>query len=293
MSLNTAQGTLIKTLVKHDIAVYSAHTNLDVAEGGLNDWLAKQIGLTDVRGLVTTSEDEICKVVVFVPRSHAEVVRLAMGQAGAGYIGNYSYCSFSSDGYGRFKPEVGANPFIGMVGELEVVEETKIETIVPRHRLESVLTAMQEAHPYEEVAFEVISLTTPKEVHQLGRMGRLPHVMKLDEFREYMKTSLPKGTIRLAGKEKGTIETVALCSGSGAEFIKVAAQQGADAYVTGDVKYHEAQLAKELGLLIVDGGHFGTEACVAEGLKDYLETAYKERLDFSIVPFNEQEDFFF
>lgn len=291
----SAQGRMIETALKEGIAIYSAHTNLDIAAGGLNDMMANQIGLLHCEGLETTATETLYKVVVYVPKTHAEAVRTALGEAGAGFIGAYSHCSFSATGEGRFKPLDGTNPFIGETDALTVVAEERIETIVPKGLLASVLQAMKEAHPYEEVAYDIYRLENKGRQEALGRIGDLSKPMSLVEFQGHMQKALPKGQVRFAGAKKATIHRVALCTGAGAEFIQTAARQGADAYVTGDVKYHEAQLAKELGLLVVDGGHYGTEICVTEGLKDYLQ-AYGEAhgwAPLAIHAFVEQEDFFF
>lgn len=150
---------------------------------------------------------------------------------------------------------------------------------------------MKDAHPYEEAAYEVLSLVEPKGATQyLGRIGRLPNALNLDTFREWVQEALPEANIRFAGIAPKEIQSIALCSGAGAEFIKDAARLRVDAYVTGDVKYHDAQLAKELGLLVVDAGHFGTESIVASGLRDYL---LSKDISVPVKAFTEQNDFFF
>ena len=150
---------------------------------------------------------------------------------------------------------------------------------------------MKAAHPYEEVAYEVLNIVEPTSSTQyLGRVGRLPNALNLDSFREWVQDALPDANIRFAGVAPETIQSIALCSGAGAEFIKYAARLHVDAYITGDVKYHEAQMAKELGLLVVDAGHFGTESIVARGLCDYLISV---GFTVPVKAFTEQNDFFF
>lgn len=291
LSCDTAQGRMINQLIQHNIAVYSAHTNLDIAPGGLNDMLANQLGLIDLKGFVKTSEDALYKVTTFVPESSADAVRHAMGTAGAGKIGNYEHCSFSLHGEGRFIGNEESHPVIGEAGTLTVAPEAQVNAIVDGAHLSQVIESMKAAHPYEEVAYEVVSLVEPTASTQyLGRVGRLPNALNLDTFREWVQEALPEANIRFAGVAPEEIQSMALCSGAGAEFIKDAARLHVDAYVTGDVKYHDAQLAKELGLLVVDAGHFGTESIVASGLRDYL---LSKDISVPVKAFTEQNDFFF
>lgn len=152
---DTYNGAMYQKLLAHHIAVYSAHTNLDSADGGVNDVLANLLGLTDVEGLVPVSEDKLYKIAVYVPESHSDALRKALADSGAGYIGKYSDCSFTTKGEGRFKAHEGANPFIGSVGNVETVAEERIETIVPERGLKKVLKAMIAAHPYEEPAYDI------------------------------------------------------------------------------------------------------------------------------------------
>lgn len=291
LSCDTAQGRMINQLIQHNIAVYSAHTNLDIAPGGLNDMLAERLGLIDIKGFIKTGEDTLYKITTFVPESSADAVRHAMGTAGAGKIGNYEHCSFSLYGEGRFIGNEESHPVVGEVGTLTVAPEAQVNAIVDGAHLRQVIESMKAAHPYEEVAYEVVSLVEPTASTQyLGRVGRLPNALNLDTFREWVQEALPEANIRFAGVAPKEIQSIALCSGAGAEFIKDAVRLHVDAYVTGDVKYHDAQLAKELGLLVVDAGHFGTESIVASGLRDYL---LSKELAVPVKAFTEQNDFFF
>ena len=291
LSCDTTQGRMIHKLIQHKIAVYSAHTNLDIAPGGLNDMLAERLGLIDVKGFIKTGEDALYKITTFVPENAADAVRHAMGAAGAGKIGNYEYCSFSAHGEGRFVGNDSSHPAIGEAGSMTVVPEVQINALVDGIHLQHVIEAMKDAHPYEEAAYEVLSLVEPKGATQyLGRIGRLPNALNVDTFREWVQAALPEANIRFAGVAPKEIQSIALCSGAGAEFIKDAARLHVDAYITGDVKYHDAQLAKELGLFVVDAGHFGTESIVARGLCDYL---LSQDVPVPVKAFTEQNDFFF
>lgn len=294
IDVTTYQGRMIQKAIQHGITIYSAHTNLDIAQGGLNDYNAKILELKDVRGFVKRSSDTFYKLVVFVPKEQAESVRMALGNAGAGHIGNYSDCSFSVSGTGRFKPLEGTSPFIGQQGEIESVEEERIETIVPKELLHSTLKAMMEVHPYEEVAYDLYPVYGPKKEHYLGRTGSLPVLMNYEECFAYLQKVYPKAKLRAGGVKKERIQRIALCTGSGSEFMEEAARLGVDAYITGDCKYHDMQRARELNLLVFDAGHFGTESCASLCIANILESNDSIKQEkIMVYPFVEQEDFFF
>lgn len=288
---DTVLGRMIARLIKADIAVYSAHTNLDVAKGGLNDLAAAQLGLGQVKGLEMTHSEGLCKLVVFVPATHTELVVQALGDAGAGHIGNYSHCAFYGEGTGTFKPLEGATPFIGSVDTQETVSEHRVETIVPKALLPKVVNAMKAVHPYEEVAYEVYDLKEPTVVETIGRQGVLGDTLDLEAFMELVKHAFPQGKPRFGGARVEQISNVALCTGSGAEFIKAAAKAGAQAYVTGDVKYHDMQLARELGIVVADVGHFGTEIGAVSLLASQIQLTLGETVQ--VTTSETQKDFFF
>ncbi len=290
----TSLGRCMSKLIRNHISVYSVHTNLDIAEGGLNDMVAQNIGLTDIKGLVLKGKQNFFKVVCYVPVEYADSVRKALGIKGAGQIGDYSSCSFSVEGTGRFMPLEGSNPFIGETNKLEEVAEERIEVLVEREKLGPVLKEMLQVHPYEEPAYEVYPLEAPSRKNYLGRWGKLSKALDAEEFIKSLQQQFPQSRLRFAGKTDKKVEVVALCTGAGASFAKEALAVSADVYITGDVKYHEAQFAVEQGLLLVDAGHFGTEAIVAEGIKSYLEFYGKKNgvLLPPVLAFIEQEDFF-
>lgn len=283
-----AQGTLqtdmIALLQKHSIAVYAAHTNLDIAVGGVNDVLASLLALQDISGLVKTGEEKMYKVVVMVPNSYAEEVRQALGKAGAGYIGNYSHCSFSVNGTGRFLPESGAKPFLGNIGVMELASEERIETIVPQGILAQALTAMINVHPYEEVAYDVYPLENVGKSYWLGRIGRLEKEISAQVALERIRSQLGIPILRYAGNIDRTVQTIAICSGAGMDFWRMALQRGADLYLTSDIKYHEAQEAAAAGLLVVDGHHFYTEQRIADTMARYLQSDLPEIVSVTADP---------
>lgn len=252
---DTSQGRTIEKLLKNDIAVYTAHTNLDVTDGGVNDMLAAALQLTDLDLLVPTETEKLRKLVVFVPKAQAAEVREALGRSGAGAIGNYSHCSYASEGTGRFLPGEDTNPHTGRPGALQVVEEVKIETIYPESIEKKVLAAMLKAHPYEEVAYDLYPLANDGIVRGIGKIGYLKTDMTLADFAEHVKKVFQVDGVRVVGDLTKQVKKVAVLGGDGNKYFPQAKFAGADVYVTGDMYYHTAHDAQALGLSIVDPGH--------------------------------------
>ncbi|MDM5156487.1 Nif3-like dinuclear metal center hexameric protein [Bacillus sp. DX1.1] len=271
-----AYGRIIETCIKHDIAVYAAHTNVDVAKGGVNDLLAEALGLQRTEVLVPTYAEEMKKIVVFVPVTHVDAVRTALGDAGAGHIGNYSHCTFNSEGTGTFIPQEGTTPYIGEVGRLERVEEVRIETIIPASLQRRVVKAMLAAHPYEEVAYDVYPLDNKGETLGLGKIGYLQEEMSLQQFAEHVKHSLDVKGARVVGALDDKVRKVAVLGGDGNKYINQAKMKGADVYVTGDMYYHVAHDAMMLGLNIVDPGH-NVEKVMKQGVQKQLQQKANEK----------------
>lgn len=276
-------GRIIEKLIKHDIAVYAAHTNLDVAKGGVNDWLAQSLGLRETEVLVPTYEVKLKKLVCFVPEENADELRLALGNAGAGAIGNYSHCAFSANGVGQFLPGDGTNPHIGSQGKLEKVKEVRIETIFPENLEKKVISAMLKAHPYEEVAYDIYPVENKGETLGLGRIGHVDE-MSLAQFAEHVKKALDVPTVRVVGKMNAPIRKVAVLGGDGNKYYMSAKFKGADVYVTGDLYYHVAHDAMMEGLNIIDPGH-NVEKVMKAGVAKTLTHMCKEKgLEVSIIP---------
>lgn len=265
---DTPQGRMLEKLIKHDIAVYAAHTNLDVTPGGVNDLLAEALGLENVELLVPTYEAKLKKLVVFVPKTHSEIVREALGNAGAGAIGNYSHCSFSAEGTGYFLPGEHTNPFIGKTGEIEAVSEERIETIFPYAHEKRILTAMLKAHPYEEVAFDIYPLANKGLELGLGRIGTISE-MTLSQFAQLVKQTFGVSGVRVIGDLNATVKKVAVLGGDGGKYWPQAKFKGADVYVTGDMYYHVAHDAMVAGMNIVDPGHH-VEMVMKQGVTKVL-----------------------
>lgn len=266
---DTSQGRIVEKLIKHDIAVYAAHTNLDITDGGVNDMLAHALQLTEVKVLVPMEEEKLNKLVVYVPEENAADVREALGKCGAGAIGNYSHCTFSVDGTGRFLPGDEANPHIGVQGRLEAVQEVRIETIYPASMEKAVLAAMLKAHPYEEVAYDIYPLANKGIERGLGRIGYLKETMSLKEFAAHVKETLQVDGVRVVGDLNTQINKVAVLGGDGNKYVSHAKFAGADVYVTGDMYYHTAHDAMMFGLPIVDPGHH-IEQIMKQGVSEQL-----------------------
>ncbi|CAM2830167.1 Nif3-like dinuclear metal center hexameric protein [Paenibacillus sediminis] len=255
LQTDTPMGKVYEKLIKHDIAVYVAHTNLDVTEGGMNDWMAEALGIENPAPLEDTHTDQLFKLVVFVPKSHHQQVLDAILNSGAGAIGNYTHCSFNIEGVGTFVPQEGTNPFIGEQGKMERVEEFRIETIVPQSIRNKVVQAMLKAHPYEEVAYDLYPMDLKGRSFGLGRVGKLKEPVRLSEFIERVKSGLDVPFVRVVGDLNREIKKAAVLGGSGRSYWKHALYRGADVLVTGDIDYHSAQDALMAGLMIVDPGH--------------------------------------
>lgn len=264
-------GKVIAKLIKSNIAVYAAHTNLDSAKGGVNDILAGLLQLDHLEILAPSSEEKFFKLVVFVPKDHLEQVRDAVCRAGAGWIGNYSHCTFASPGNGTFLPLEGTNPFIGSQGELEIVSEYRLETIVPGFLLKKAVTAVLESHPYEEVAYDVFPLEITGKKLGLGRIGNLNSPITLQQLVGKVKHVLGVDVIKAVGDMERSITRIAVCGGAGASLIERASSQGAQCLVTGDLKYHEARDAQALGIAVIDAGHYATENFIVGYVAGKLE----------------------
>ncbi|PYE47432.1 Nif3-like dinuclear metal center hexameric protein [Paenibacillus barcinonensis] len=255
LSTDTPMGKLYEKLIKNDIAVYIAHTNLDVAEGGINDWMAEALGIESKESLEDVHTDQLYKLAVFVPRTHHEQVLQAILEAGAGSIGQYSKCSFNTEGTGTFVPGEGTQPFIGAQGHMERVEEMRIETLVPQSLRSKVIQAMLKAHPYEEVAYDLYAVDLKGRTLGLGRLGPLTEPKTLAELAQVVKAQFNVPQVRVVGDLNKKIKKAAVLGGSGSRYVLTARFKGADVIVTGDIDYHTAHDALMAGMCIIDPGH--------------------------------------
>lgn len=266
------KGKLIWELVQKDLCVFTMHTNLDIAKGGVNDYLAHKLNLQDLQNMGKVKLEKQWKITVYVPGSNAEAVRSAMCDQGAGLIGNYSDCSFATKGVGTFKPLEGSCPTEGNLQQLSRVDEQKLELVVGAGNLYSVIEAMKQAHPYEEVAYEASVFEKPDEARSFGRVGVLEKEMDFQAFVLYVKENLGVDHFRVVGKKK-TVKKVAVFGGSFDKDLMAFKKSGADVLITGDITYHTAMDALEEGLCIFDCGHFNTEVLVLEALSSWVKEA--------------------
>ncbi len=250
-------GDLLARAIRNGLAVYAAHTSYDAAPAGVSVALAGALGLSGPLR-VLSPRGALRKLVVFVPEENVDAVAQALAGAGAGVIGDYTECTFMTQGTGTFRGGDDANPYRGEKGRLEEVEEVRIETVVSAHAVDRAIDAATAAHPYEEVALDVYPVEGSPEGHGYGRLGTLPEQLTADELREHVSESLgfPSHLVADQGRR---IETVAVLGGSGGSFVPEVAVSGAHAFVTGDVDYHDALLAESLGLTVIDAGHVATE----------------------------------
>jgi len=263
VAASTPKGALIHEMIRTGRALFTAHSNADAASPGVSDAMAAAIGLT-VDGVLSPVADvsQVDKWVVYVPPADADVVREAMFGAGAGWIGDYSHCSWSVSGTGQFLAHDGASPAIGSVGMVERVSEDRVEAVAPASARAQVLAAMRAAHPYEEPAFDVFALAALPGDVGLGRVGTLAAPEPLRAFVARVSRGLPATSwgVRAAGDPDRPVSRVAVCGGSGGSLLDVVARAGVDAYVTADLRHHPAdehRRASDVALL--DVAHWASE----------------------------------
>lgn len=276
ISTNDETGRLIHRSIANNLAIASLHTNYDVVANGVNDLLAKALGLSNSRPLKISHREELLKLTVFVPLTHHTAFMDAMLPY-SWNSGNYADCSFTVPGKGSFRPLDGASPFIGKVGERESVDEFRFEMILLKSELQSAVKALRKAHPYETPAFDMIPLLNEGLQSGIGRIGLLESKPLLMDFVALVKKELGIPSLRVVGDLKQRISRLALCGGSGASLLRDAAREGADLFLTGDIKYHDAREAQALGVALIDAGHFATERLMVEGFSVQLEKELSNR----------------
>jgi dinuclear metal center YbgI/SA1388 family protein len=245
-------GKSIQKLIKNDIALFIAHTNLDAAAEGVNWTLARQEGLNPEKCQVLepTYSEKLFKYVVFVPETALDKVHQAITEADGGHIGNYAECTFRTSGTGTFLPGENTHPHIGKKNILEKVPEVKIETIVPEHKLSRLLNLVRQAHPYEEVAYDIFPLNNKGKTYGIGLIGK---------------------PIKPLIINKKKIKNLAVACGSGGSLVAKAAEKGAEVFIVGEAGYHDQLLAQELGLELIIKGHYETENIIVPVLKKRLK----------------------
>jgi len=268
---NYVEKTII-TAIKNDIAIYAIHTNLDNVIDGVSGKMAKMIGLQNL-SVLSAKENTLKKLFVFVPTEKSTEVRNAIFGAGGGYIGNYSECSFNSEGTGTFKAGAGSNAYVGNIGEQHQEKEIRIEAIFPVFLESKIITAIKAAHPYEEVAYDIVALSNPHPKTGAGIIGELADLIEEKSFLSHLKSVFGLKVIRHTRLRNKPVKKVALCGGAGSFMIPNALRFGADIYITADIKYHEFFDANDK-MLIADIGHYESEQFTIDLLQEILEQKF-------------------
>ena len=267
---NYVERTVIKA-IKNDIAVYAIHTNLDNVKKGVNNKIAEKIGLHHLQ-ILQPKENMLKKLITFAPVDKAEEIRTALFTAGAGHVGKYSECSFNTQGTGTFKPDEGADPHTGEIGKRYEGEEIKIEVIFPGYLETKIIRAMIAAHPYEEVAYDIIALGNYISDVGSGLIGELENDVDEKEFLTKLKNEFKLSVVKHSALSNKKIKKVAVCGGAGSFLIHHAINNVADAYITSDLKYHEYFDAE--AMLLIDIGHYESEQFTIDLLYDILREKY-------------------
>lgn len=282
-------------LLKSDIAVYSAHTNLDAAENGLNDWLADHIGLkADKRDIVSVNARQgYKKLAVYVPDYAADKVRQALHEAGAGEIGDYKDVSYTLEGYGRFTPQAGANPAEGEIGQEEVIHEQRIEVLLKSKDVYKAIDALKKAHPYEEPVFDLYNLENQSDQFGFGRVGYVESELTTADMAERIQTLFSVDGVRYgSADDTKTHKKIAVFGGSGEKYYKDALKKDATLYITGDISYHGAQDMLRDGIDFIDAGHYMEAICVPELASRLKDQSKANGWNLEIIETNAQKDVF-
>ncbi len=276
--VSSEENDIVYNLIRSNIGVFSIHTALDAAVGGVNDGLAEIVGIDGAKPIgdyVGNPAGENYKLVVFVPVKALGKVSNAVFAAGAGNIGNYSHCGFSSEGEGCFLPLEGARPAVGQKGKLERTEEIRFEAIVPADKLAGAVEAMRKAHPYEMPAFDIIKLYDVESKFGLGRMGKLKRPARMKEIIARIKKYTGAKAVGIVGQERRLVKKAAVCAGSCGKIIDSVIAGKCDLYVTGELKHHQALAAQEAGLSCICLSHTVSERFILKKLAGELRKGCK------------------
>jgi len=280
---NNRVGKIIIKALENKVLLYSMHTNIDSGTAGGNVLFAQKLELQKL-SVLSPKESQFCKLVVFVPSENSVMLKESLFRVGCGNIGNYSHCSFSCEGLGSFKPLSGAHQHIGTPNRIERVEEERIEIIFSKNKKRQVIETLYQNHPYEEPAFDIIALENQDRNVGLGRIGVLPKPILAKDFIHYVKEKLNLDFVKFSGDCNAEIKKVAVCGGGGASFVTDALAAGADAFITGDLKYHDFFIP-ENKMLLIDIGHFEGEHFIREIIFSLL----KENFNTFATHFTEAE----
>lgn len=272
-----AAGRLLAAVIKADVAVAACHTNLDAAPQGLNEHLAHLLDLRGIEVFAPAASDPWCKLVVFVPAGYEDRVRQALFDDRTGVIGRYSQCSFAGRGQGTYLPEAGARPFQGEVASLARVQESRLEVLAPESRVRGAVARLKAAHPYEEVAYDLYPLKNPGLTLGYGRLGNWPQALGFPEALAKIKEVFRVPLVRLWGRPPRAVERVAVAGGSGGDLIAQAREQGAQVYITGEVRHHQATPEDLDDFAVVEVGHFASEVVFMPAWAQQLGLLFQAR----------------
>ncbi len=285
LNLNdNSNSKLIEQLIKHQITLYSAHTNLDFAKNGVSFQLAKVLGLKNISFLKNLESNQV-KLIVFVPEKDLEKVASAIFDAGGGIIGEYSNCSYRSKGEGTFKGSEMSNPAVGIKGIYEKVSEVKLEVLVDFWNLNEVIKSMLLAHPYEEPAYDIYPLKNKNVNFGVGAIGTFEKPLTASEFMNLVSKKLATKQIKFVEGASRKINKAAVCGGSGSDLLPEAINKNADAFITADIKYHTFHSAHKK-IWLIDAGHYETEKPILDILHKKLTKLSQEDSDIKIIKFN-------
>jgi dinuclear metal center YbgI/SA1388 family protein len=265
---NDSNSRLIQKIIKHDIILYSAHTNLDYTKDGVSYQLAQRLELQNIKFLTNLNSSQY-KICIFVQEKDCEVVAEAIFRTGGGIVGEYTKCSFRTRGNGTFKSSGSSHPVIGKKNEYKFINEVKLEVLVDRWKLNSVISEIKKVHPYEEISYDIIPLENSNVNYGIGAVGNLSRDYNLKDFLILLSHKLNIKNFRYSKGKSGKIRNVAVCGGSGSEYYKDAIAKNCEAFITADIKYHTFQDAKEK-ILLVDAGHYETEIFSLNEIKKRL-----------------------
>lgn len=258
---NYVERSIIKA-IKNNIAIYAAHTNLDSVTGGVNSKICEKLGLQNCK-ILQPATGQLKKLITYIPIEYSDQVRKAIFKAGAGNIGNYDSCGYTSDGEGSFRGNENSQPFVGKKGKIHAEKEIRFETIFPAYLQGKIIQALLNSHPYEEVAYDIYTLENKFDKVGMGMIGTLPAPISEKEFLFQLKNTFRTGAIKHTALLNKRVKKIAVCGGSGSFLLKHAIASGADFFVSGDFKYHQFFDA-ENKIVIADIGHFESEQFTKE-----------------------------
>jgi dinuclear metal center YbgI/SA1388 family protein len=269
-------GRLLADLIRNGLALIACHTNLDVAPHGLNDYLAQVLELTEVEVVDIVSRDPWYKLTVFVPVGYEDPVRQALGDMGLGIIGRYSHCSFAARGEGTYQPLEGARPFRGQIAKLSRAQESRLELLAPGSLLTAAVDRLKKVHPYEEVAYDLYPLGNPGAALGFGRIGSWPKGKPFSKVISRVKEIFGVKTVKVWGSPPAQVQRLAVAGGSGGDLLGQVMSQGAQVYLTGEVRHHQVPPGLGEGFAILEVGHFASEVVFMEPWAQQVRDLVKE-----------------